>query len=121
MAASRLAAERRFAIEAVVSAAHLTKAVRDDFDPDSPDYTALRESRERAEKALADAEAWARAASLADRAPGFLPWAWGVNGFASVISAALATLLAIEFGFTAVVLLALVLYALAAWLAPDAG
>jgi spermidine synthase len=60
-------------------------------------------------------------AALADRAPGFLPWAWGINGFASVISAALATLLAIEFGFTAVVLLALVLYALAAWLAPDAG
>ena len=30
---SRLAAERRFAIEAVVSAACLTKAVRDDFDP----------------------------------------------------------------------------------------
>jgi HAL2 family 3'(2'),5'-bisphosphate nucleotidase len=27
--------ERRFAIEAVVAAAHLTKAVRDDFDPDA--------------------------------------------------------------------------------------
>ena len=60
-------------------------------------------------------------AVLADRAPGFLPWAWGINGFASVISAALATLLAIEFGFTAVVLLALVLYVLAAWLALDAA
>ncbi|MEX1295642.1 MAG: 3'(2'),5'-bisphosphate nucleotidase [Candidatus Limnocylindrales bacterium] len=33
--ASRYAAERRFAIEAVVSAAKLTKAVRDDFDPDA--------------------------------------------------------------------------------------
>ncbi len=31
--ANRYAAERRFAIEAVVSAASLTKAVRDDFDP----------------------------------------------------------------------------------------
>ena len=51
---------------------------------------------------------------LADRAPDFIPWAWGINGFASVISAALATLLAIEFGFTAVLLLALVLYASAA-------
>ena len=60
-------------------------------------------------------------AVLADRAPGFLPWAWGINGFASVISAALATLLAIEFGFTAVVLLALALYVLAAWLALDAA
>ena len=35
MTASRLGAERRFAIEAVVSAARLTKAVRDDFDPDA--------------------------------------------------------------------------------------
>jgi spermidine synthase len=51
---------------------------------------------------------------LADSAPDFIPWAWGINGFASVISAALATILAIEFGFTTVVLLALGLYATAA-------
>ena len=51
---------------------------------------------------------------LADSAPDFIPWAWGINGFASVMSAALATLLAIEFGFTTVVLLALGLYAIAA-------
>ena len=51
---------------------------------------------------------------LADNAPDFIPWAWGLNGFASVISAALATLLAIRFGFTAVLLLALVFYAAAA-------
>ena len=51
---------------------------------------------------------------VADNAPDFIPWAWGINGFASVMSAALATLLAIEFGFTAVVLLALGLYATAA-------
>jgi hypothetical protein len=51
---------------------------------------------------------------LAGSAPEFIPWAWGINGFASVISAALATLLAIEFGFTAVVVLALGLYATAA-------
>ena len=55
---------------------------------------------------------------LSDRAPGFLPWAWGINGFASVISAALATLLAIRFGITPVLLAALALYALAAVLAP---
>ena len=57
-------------------------------------------------------------AKLAARAPDFIPWAWGINGFASVVSAALATLLAIHFGFTAVVLLALVFYLLAAMLAP---
>ena len=47
-------------------------------------------------------------------APGFIPWAWGLNGFASVLSAALATLLAIEFGFNAVLLAAMVLYLAAA-------
>lgn len=51
---------------------------------------------------------------VAASAPDFIPWAWGINGFASVLSAALATLLAIEFGFTAVVLLALALYVAAA-------
>ena len=50
----------------------------------------------------------------AAEAPAFIPWAWGINGFASVISAALATLLALEFGFTVVLLLALLLYAGAA-------
>ena len=54
-------------------------------------------------------------ARLAEQAPGFVPWAWGINGFASVVSAVLATLLAIEFGFNVVILLALVLYAAAAW------
>jgi hypothetical protein len=53
---------------------------------------------------------------LAERAPGFIPWAWGINGFASVISAALATVLAIEFGFTAVLMLALLMYASAGML-----
>ncbi len=51
---------------------------------------------------------------VANLAPGFIPWAWGINGLASVISAALATLLAIEFGFTVVLLLALLLYSGAA-------
>jgi spermidine synthase len=46
-------------------------------------------------------------------APGFIPWAWGLNGFASVISAALATLLAIEVGFDVVLLAAVGLYAFA--------
>jgi len=51
---------------------------------------------------------------VAATAPNFIPWAWGINGFASVISAVLATLLAIEFGFVFVILVALVLYAIAA-------
>jgi hypothetical protein len=40
-----------------------------------------------------------------------VPWAWGINGCASVVSAALATLLAVDLGFTAVLWLALALYA----------
>jgi len=47
---------------------------------------------------------------LADRAPDFIPWAWGINGFASVLSAALATLMAIEFGFSVVLVTALLFY-----------
>ena len=47
-----------------------------------------------------------------------VPWAWGVNACASVVSAVVATLLAIHLGFTMVLLLAGVLYALAAWLYP---
>jgi SAM-dependent methyltransferase len=47
-------------------------------------------------------------------APAFVPWAWGINGFASVVSASLATLLAVEFGFTAVIVLAILLYCAAA-------
>ncbi len=52
----------------------------------------------------------------AETSPDFIPWAWGINGFASVMSAVLATLLAIEFGFTFVILFALALYACAALL-----
>ena len=43
-----------------------------------------------------------------------VPWAWGINGCASVVSAVLATLLALHFGFAAVIGLAAALY-LAAW------
>ena len=50
---------------------------------------------------------------VAATAPNFIPWAWGINGFASVMSAVLATLLAIEFGFVFVIFVALVLYAIA--------
>ncbi len=43
-------------------------------------------------------------------APRLVPWAWGLNGCASVVSAVLATLLAIEVGFSAVIGLAVALY-----------
>ncbi len=46
-------------------------------------------------------------------AASLVPWAWGVNGYASVISASLATLTAIHFGFTAVILAAVLIYLLA--------
>jgi spermidine synthase len=47
-----------------------------------------------------------------------IPWAWATNGCASVTGAVLATLLAIHIGFTAVVVAALVLYAVAAMARP---
>ncbi|MGQ0429416.1 MAG: spermidine synthase [Gammaproteobacteria bacterium] len=51
---------------------------------------------------------------LAGEAPAFVPWAWGINGCASVLSALLAALLAVHFGFGAVLLIAAGLYVLAA-------
>jgi spermidine synthase len=44
------------------------------------------------------------------RVPQLVPWAWGVNGCASVLSAVLAMMLAIHFGFTVVVAIAVALY-----------
>jgi len=57
--------------------------------------------------------------SLADRAQALIPWAWGINGCASVISASLATLLAIHFGFSAVILIAMLLYAGVVFVYPE--
>lgn len=59
--------------------------------------------------------------SLADHAQGLIPWAWGINGCASVISASLATLLAIHIGFSAVIVVALLLYAGVVFVYPGAG
>jgi spermidine synthase len=53
-------------------------------------------------------------ARTARRDPAWIPWAWAVNGCASVVSAVAATLGAVHFGFRAVVLTAAALYALAA-------
>ena len=51
---------------------------------------------------------------IVKNAPPLVPWAWGINGCASLISAILATLLAIHIGYNLVVLLALLLYLVAA-------
>jgi len=51
---------------------------------------------------------------VSNRAPSAIPWAWGINGCASVVSAILATLLAIHLGFRFVVFLAVGLYILSA-------
>ena len=51
---------------------------------------------------------------VAARTPSLIPWAWGINGCASVISAVLATLIAIQFGFTVLIIFSLMLYAIAA-------
>ncbi len=43
-----------------------------------------------------------------------IPWAWGINGFASVAASPLAILLSMSFGLTAVIALAMVFYLFAA-------
>lgn len=53
-------------------------------------------------------------ARLARSASAFVPWAWGLNGCASVVAAIVALLLAIEIGLTATLLVGLGLYAIAA-------
>jgi hypothetical protein len=53
-------------------------------------------------------------AAVAARAEALVPWAWGINGFASVVATLLATLLAIHWGQSAVVVLAAALYLVAA-------
>ena len=43
--------------------------------------------------------------------PAAIPWAWGINGTASVLSSMVATLVAVHFGFTTVVAAAALLAA----------
>ena len=50
---------------------------------------------------------------LGGHSEALIPWAWGVNGCASVISAVAATLVAIHFGFTALMAAALLFYLIA--------
>jgi hypothetical protein len=49
---------------------------------------------------------------LASSAQEAIPWAWAINGCASVVGVVLATLLAIHLGFTMVILMAILLYGL---------
>lgn len=51
---------------------------------------------------------------LEQQAPALVPWAWAINGCASVIAAVLAAILSLSYGFTAVLLAGAAAYA-AAW------
>lgn len=51
---------------------------------------------------------------LGEAHPGLIPWAWAINGCASMLGAVLATVVAIQFGFSAVILAAVGLYGIAA-------
>ena len=55
-------------------------------------------------------------AAIRRRRPGLVPWAWGANGYASVVGSVLATLMALSWGFTWVMLAAGIGY-LVAWAA----
>ncbi len=50
---------------------------------------------------------------VSDRYGAMVPWAWGINGFASVMGASLATFTSIHLGFRVLVLLAVLLYMVA--------
>ena len=52
-------------------------------------------------------------AHVGARSETFIPWAWGMNGCASVLSAILAILLAMHLGFSGIVVIAAVLYLVA--------
>ncbi|MDH3651394.1 MAG: hypothetical protein OEQ53_17040, partial [Saprospiraceae bacterium] len=51
-------------------------------------------------------------ALMSGRGSGSIPWAWGINGYFSVISTVLAMIISIEFGFSVLLILAAVAYAL---------
>ncbi len=58
-------------------------------------------------------------ARVARATPGLVPWAWAINGCASVVSAVLATLLAVHIGFIGVVVAAVLLYLVAVLAVPQ--
>ncbi|MBN1120176.1 MAG: hypothetical protein JXJ17_03800 [Anaerolineae bacterium] len=50
---------------------------------------------------------------IEQQAPGFTPWAWAVNGCASVISAVVSVMIAVSWGFSAVLIVGAAMYAAA--------
>ena len=56
--------------------------------------------------------------TLTRHAPHYIPWAWGINGCASVISASLSTIIAINYGFNMVIMIALMIYLSITWFYP---
>jgi len=50
---------------------------------------------------------------LERRSPGLIPWAWGINGCASVVASVVAAMLALSAGFSWVLIAGAVCYALA--------
>jgi len=56
---------------------------------------------------------------VANQVPTLTPWAWGVNGCASVVGVVLAMVLAVSLGFRAVLLVAFAAYAIAAVVLPQ--
>jgi hypothetical protein len=58
-------------------------------------------------------------AHVASQVPRLLPWAWGINGCASVVGAVLASILAMHVGFALVVSFATALYVVAALVLPQ--
>lgn len=57
--------------------------------------------------------------ALGERHALYIPWAWGINGLASVISPVLATLIAMQFGFRVLIAVAVAFYLLAAIVFPQ--
>ena len=55
-------------------------------------------------------------AALEARQPALIPWAWGANGYASVVGSTLAALVALSWGFSSVMMAAAAVY-LVAWAA----
>jgi len=47
--------------------------------------------------------------------PGFVPWAWAVNGSASVVGSVLTVIVSMNFGFRSVLIAAIAIYAVAFW------
>jgi MFS family permease len=60
-------------------------------------------------------------AQLGQHEPDLIPWAWGINGCASVISAVLAGVIANHFGFNSVIIIAILFYLIAVFSFPRAN